>query len=107
MVYVDKSGNITDKKQKGIIEMITGFFMFIWLFIQSFLGLSTRPNGYTPTAIDHRQALRHRGGGGGGGIGYRPGDNQGFRRNIGRLPDSSGIAPPPMGGGCCGGGGCG
>ncbi|CAD6187021.1 unnamed protein product [Caenorhabditis auriculariae] len=116
MVYVDKDGRVIEKK-KGVIEMIMSFFAMLLLFFQSIIGMD-RPStsgGYRPTANDHRSYLRQNdnnglGGGSsgrGGGGGSSGGGSDGFRRNIGRLPGFSGVAPPPMSGGCCGGGGCG
>ncbi|EFO92589.1 hypothetical protein CRE_17518 [Caenorhabditis remanei] len=104
-------GNVIEKKQKGIIEMIIGFFTFIILFFRSLLGFSS-PRNRNSNQQDYRNIVR------GGGVNGANGDGNAYRRNgggggggggrdIGRLPSASGIAPPPMGGGCCGGGGCG
>ncbi|EGT58510.1 hypothetical protein CAEBREN_15458 [Caenorhabditis brenneri] len=110
MAYIDKDGNVLEKKDKGIIEMILGFFTFIYLFFRSLLGLST-PATRNSNAQDYRNIVRGGGvnGANGGGNAYRRngGGGGGVGRDIGRLPSASGIAPPPMSGGCCGGGGCG
>ncbi|CAB09004.1 Glycine Rich Secreted Protein [Caenorhabditis elegans] len=110
MVYIDKDGNVLEKKQKGIVEMIVGFFTFIMLFFRSLLGF-TSPTNRNSNSQDYRNIVRGGGvnGAGGGGNAYRRngGGGGGGGRNIGGLPTSSGVAPPPMGGGCCGGGGCG
>ncbi|CAI2352328.1 unnamed protein product [Caenorhabditis sp. 36 PRJEB53466] len=109
MAYIDKDGNVLEKKQRGIIEIILSFFAFIYLFFRSLLGFSS-PNPRNSNAQDYRNIVRGGGvgGSGGGGNPYRRnGDGNGGGRDIGRLTSASGIAPPPMGGGCCGGGGCG
>ncbi|CAO4372370.1 unnamed protein product [Caenorhabditis nigoni] len=109
MAYIDKDGNVLEKKQKGIVEMILGFFTFIFLFFRSLLGFSS-PQNRNSNHQDYRNIVRGGGVNGADGAGNayrRNGGGGGGGRNIGGLPTSSGVAPPPMGGGCCGGGGCG
>ena len=103
MPYIDKSGNVVDKKPGwnlgnggGIVGFFASIFAFLIIFLKSLFGMDTEDRNEGRSSSSFRRSD------GGGGYDRGPpggGPGGGGRRRFGRLPKSSDMSCAPMPGG--------